>query len=298
MHRHSGLLGDPFSPSRGCLDRVTLFSQRGVQKPCLRRSHPVPSVALIGRAVEQHLLQFLHRTGVDEDGFSGAGFALATPEHQSLNVGGTETLSVFGHVRDFKVEPAFSRGRDLKPGLHAHQVLAGARLEALLQRHLPLAFQPWMKAREVGQHAFLSVELPAALRIGARESGLPQAHEGRVFGGQVAGRVASHVGGVRHPGGLLARGDADGHDARAVAALQQGRQHGQSTGQLEQELRRGRFEHEVFGAEIGLKARRSGKLGPVLGEKAGNVRSRYPLGRLQHASQGWRQAQGLERIGG
>ena len=125
---HSGLLGDAFSPSRRRLDRVTLFSQRGVQKPCLSRSHPVPSVSLIGRAVEQHLLQLLHRTGVDEDGLSGTGFALATPEHQSLNVGGTEALAVFGHVRDFEVEPAFPRGRDLKSGLHAHQVLAGAGL--------------------------------------------------------------------------------------------------------------------------------------------------------------------------
>ena len=119
-----------------------------------------------------------------------------------------------------------------------------------------------------------------------------------MFGGQVPSRVATHVGGVRHPGGLLARGDSHGHDAGAVAALQQGRQHRQPTGQLEQELRRGRFEHKVFWAEIGLKARSSRKLGPVLGEKAGHVRSRYPLGGLQHASQGWGQTQGLERIDG
>ena len=145
LRSHSGLLGDAFSPCRGCLDRVTLFSQRGVQKSCLRRPHSVPSVSLIGRAVEQHLLQFLHRTGVDEDGLSGAGFALPPAEHQSLDVGGTEALAVFGHVRDLEVEPAFPRGRDLKPGLHAHQVFAGTGFQTFLQRHLPLAFQSWVK---------------------------------------------------------------------------------------------------------------------------------------------------------
>lgn len=155
-----------------------------------------------------------------------------------------------------------------------------------------------MKARKIGQHAFLTVELPAPLGIGARESRLPETHEGRVLGGQVPSRVASHVGRVGHPGGLIARGDAHGHDAGAVAALQHGRQHGEATGQLEQELRWGRFEHEVFRAEIRFKARSSGEFGPVLGEKAGDIGSRHPLRGLQHAPQGRRQTQGLECLAG
>ena len=294
----SCLLGDTISPGCGRLDRVPLFPQRCVEEPGLGGSHAVPSVALVGRAVEQHFLQLFHRAGVDQDRLSGAGFALAPAEHQPLDVGRTEALAVFGHVGDLEVEPTLPRGRDLESGFHAHQVLAGAGLEAFLQRHLPLAFQSWVKARKVGQHAFLTVELPAPLGIGAREAGLPETHEGRVFGGQVPSRVAPDVGRVGHPGGLVARGDAHGHDAGAVAALQQGRQHGQASGQLEQELRRGRFEHKVFRAEIRLQARSSGEFGPVLGEKAGDIRSRYPLGRLQHSSQGGGQAQWLECLAG
>ena len=179
----SGLLGDPISPGCGCLDRVPLFPQRCVEEPGLGGSHAVASVSLVGRAVEQNLLQFLHRAAVDQDRFAGAGFALAPAEHQSLDVGGTEALAVFGHVGHFKVEPTLPRGRDLEPRFHAHEVLAGAGLEAFLQRHLPLAFQSWVKARKIDQHAFLTVELPAPLGIGAREARLPETHEGRVLGG-------------------------------------------------------------------------------------------------------------------
>ena len=142
----SGLLGDPISPGCGCLDHVPLFPQRCFQETGLSGSHPVASVSLVGRAVQQHFLQLFHRAGVDEDRLPGAGFALAPAEHQSLDVGGTEALAVFGHVRDLEVEPTLPRGRDLEPGFHAHEVLAGAGLEAFLQRHLPLAFQARVKA--------------------------------------------------------------------------------------------------------------------------------------------------------
>lgn len=106
----SGLLGDPISPGRGCLDRVTLFPQRCIKEPGLGGSHPVASVSLVGRTIEQHFLQLFHRTGVDEDGLSGPGFALAPAQHQPLDVGGTEALAVFGHVRDLEVEPTLPEG--------------------------------------------------------------------------------------------------------------------------------------------------------------------------------------------
>ena len=290
-----GLLGHAVAPGGRRLHGVSLFPERRVEEPRLSGPHPVSPVALIGRAVEQHLLQFFDRPGVDEHGLSGAGFALAPAEHQALDVGRAEALTIVGHVGHLEVEPALARRRDLEARLHAHEVLAGAHLEALLQRHLPFALQARVQLRKIGQHPVLTVQLPAALGIGPRESGLPQAHEGGVLGRQVPGQVAPYVGGVGHPRGLIARGDSHGHDAGAVAALQQRRQHGQTAGQLEQELRRSRLEHEVFRAEIGFEARAVRELRPVLREKAGDIGARHPLRRLQNAPQGGGKPQRLER---
>ena len=89
-------------------------------------------------------------------------------------------------------------------------------------------------------------ENPPALQTGQR----------RALGAEIASGIARRHFRIRQPDGFLGRGDADGHDARPVGALEQGAELRQAAFEFQQKARRLRFEREVFQLEIRFRAAR------------------------------------------
>ena len=284
-------------PGRGCLERETLIPQRTVEKSRLLGVHSVTDSGvartLRGRAILEYFLKLRHGLGVEDCKLPTLQFATAAPAQELLDFAGGKAFASGGSVAHLQVEPLFSAGGDPELGRDPFQILLGAAFQPFFQRDRPFLFQAGVFPGKEGHDAFLADQLPLTLGVGTGEASAAQSLESPVFGGQIASGIPPNLDRIGQPRGFTGGRDSHGHDSRPVGALQLTRQLGESTGKVEQELRRGGREFEVFDPEVRFDRGRV-ELRPILEEELRNLGAGQSLRSLDDASNGWRESDGLE----
>ena len=188
----AALLGDALLPCWRRLNLpVGLAAQGGVEETGLNVIEAIGPRLLLRRAIEQDLLEFLDRAGIEQERFTvpEAGVALTAAE-ELLDVGGREAVAPAGLVIDVQVEPLFAGGGDLETGFEPVQVLFGGALEAFLEGHLPFPFEAGIVAGKEVQDGILAAELKQTARVGAAETSPQEAGKSGTFGIDVTGEIA------------------------------------------------------------------------------------------------------------
>ena len=276
---------------------VAMLAQRRFHKACLLMADPIARRMLLRRAIQQHLLQFLHRTRVDHRHFSVGQAGVVLPrQYQSLNLRRRELVPAGRREHHAQVKPLHPRRRDLKRRFHALQVFQRPVLQLLIQRDAPFALQTRILARQKVQHAVLARQLQSALRVQARETAALQPAERRLLRREIAGRITRRHLRIRQPDGLVRRRDAQRHDPRPIGALQPGGQLRKPALEFQQETRGLRFKRKIRRLKIGLHAARRLELRPVLAQKQRHLRPRDAHRRLENVPHQGRQSQRLELL--
>ena len=254
----AALLGRAVAPRR----RRLRLSNRRAAATSLRESPPaaVDAIArrvLLRRAIQQHFLQFLHRAGVNH-----RHLAVLQPrvvlagQDQPLDVRRRKCFAAARRKHDAEIKPLHARRRDLKLRLDALQVFQRAVFQLFVQRDAPFALEFWKFPREKIQHGVLPEQLQFPVGVRTGKAAALQPAQRRPLGVEIARGIARRHVGIGQPDVFIRRRDAEGHDARAVGALQQRAQLRETALEREQKARRLRFQREIFQLEIRLHAAR------------------------------------------